>query len=259
VTEAPKRLTGVTPDGWTMGRATIRLDYDRGEDDRFLRIAFSGALPPSASAAGRDLIVLMEEFELPVVRREASAIVCDLGAAPERIELLSLRSPASDPSAFGAAPAPPIAADLLGVATVARADEAVAFGPPPQHVTGTLELSDAAWRSGFTPDNWTDGDGLVSNLLWEPKAGDAILAVELAARPPGPPERADLHVLVNGLPLPRMGVKDGVWRFRLLPDQPPIRRIRILSTTWVPKEEGLNEDGRRLGVVVARIRLGPPG
>lgn len=259
VTEAPKRLTGVTPDGWTMGRATIRLDYDRGEDDRFLRIAFSGALPPSASAAGRDLIVLMEEFKLPVVRREASAIVCDLGAAPERIELLSLGSPASDPSAFGAAPAPPIAADLLGVATVARADEAVAFGPPPQHVTGTLELSDAAWRSGFTPDNWTDGVGLVSNLLWEPKAGDAILAVELAARPPGPPERADLHVLVNGLPLPRMGVKDGVWRFRLLPDQPPIRRIRILSTTWVPKEEGLNEDGRRLGVVVARIRLGPPG
>lgn len=259
VTEAPKRLTGVTPDGWTMGRATIRLDYDRGEDDRFLRIAFSGALPPSASTAGRGLSVLLDEFELPVVRREPSAIVCDLAAAPERIELLSLRSPASDPSAFGAEPAPPIAADLLGVATVAKADEAVDFGPPPQRVTSALEIPDAEWRSGFYPDDWTNGNGLLSNLFWEPGPGETVLAVELGAGPPGPPERADVHVLVNGLPLPGIGVTDGVWRFRLLPDQPPIRRIRILSKTFVPRDEGQGGDARTLGVAVARVRLGPPG
>jgi len=259
VAEAPKRLTGVTPDGWTMGRAEIRLDYDRGETDRFLRIAFSDALPPSASQAGRDLRVVLDEVQLPVVRREPSAIVCDLSAAPERLEVLSLRSRASDPSDFGAAPAPPIAADLLGVATVAAADEAVAVGPAPRRVTGPLEVRECEWRSGFTPDNWTNGEGLLSNLIWEPKPGDGVLAVELAAAPPGPPERADLHVLVNGLPLPRLGVRDGVWSFRLLPDQPLIRRIRILSKTFVPKDEGLNDDGRRLGVVVARIRLAPPG
>jgi hypothetical protein len=258
VTEAPKRLKGVTPDGWTMGRASIRLDYDRGEKDRFLRIAFSGALPPSAGQAGRDLHVVIDEVELPVVRREPAAVVCDLAAAPERIEMLYLRSPASDPSAFGAAPAPPIAADLLGVATVSAADEVASFGPEPQHVDGALEVRNAAWRSGFTPDGWTNGDGLLWNLLLEPKPGDAELAVELAAGPPGPAERADLRLLANGVPLRRIGVRDGVWRFRLLPDQPPIRRIRLLSTTWVPKEEGLNDDPRSLGVVLARIRLTPP-
>ncbi len=257
VAEAPKHLTGVTPDGWTMGRATIRLDYDRGEKDRFLRIAFSGALPPSASQAGRDLRVVLDEVELPVVRREPLAIVCDLAPASERLEMLSLRSPSSDPSAFGGAPAPPIAADLLGVATVAAADEPVGFGPEPQRVSGPLDPRECAWRSGFTPDGWTTGDGLLANLVWEPKPGDAEIAVELAAAPPGPPERPDLHLLVNGVPLPRIGVESGVWRFRLLPDQPPIRRIRLLSKTWVPKEEGLNDDGRRLGVVIARIRLAP--
>ncbi|MGE5345160.1 MAG: hypothetical protein ACM3JH_04320 [Acidithiobacillales bacterium] len=257
VTEAPQHLTGITPDGWTMGRASIRLDYDRGEKDRFLRIAFSGALPPSASPAGRALRVVLDEVELPVVRREPLAIVCDLSAAPERLEMLYLRSPASDPSTFGGASAPPIAADLLGVATVAAVDEAVGFGPEPQRVSGPLEPRECAWRSGFTPDGWTIGDGLLANLLWEPKPGDAELAVELAAVPPGPPDRPDLHVLVNGVPLPRIGVGNGVWRFRLLPDQPAIRRIRLLSKTWVPKEEGVNDDGRRLGVVVARIRLSP--
>ena len=87
------------------------------------------------------------------------------------------------------------------------------------------------------------------------KPGQGVLAVELGAGPPGPPETADVRLVINGVRLRRIGVKDGVWSFRLLPDQPPIRRIRILSTTFVPKEAGLNDDGRRLGVAVARVSV----
>lgn len=118
--------------------------------------------------------------------------------------------------------------------------------------------SRCSWRSGFTPDNWTNGEGLLSNLLWEPKSGDAVLAVELTAAPPEPPERTDLRVVVNGLPLQLIGFEGGVWKSRLLPDQPAIRRIRIHSKTFVPKEEGLYDDTRRLGVVMARFRLSRP-
>ena len=237
----------------------IRLDYDRGESDRYLRVAFSGAHPAPEGAAGRDLRLRADDLELPLVRREPSALVFDLSAAGPRLEMLSLRSPAADPATFGAASAPPIAADLLGVATVSRPDESVTFGPEPQRVEGALEFSAALWRSGFYPDDWTNGDGLLANLFWTPKRGDTELAVELRASPPGSPEAADVRLLVNGLPLPRLGVKDGVWRFRLVPNQPPIRRIRILSKTFVPKEEGLGDDARKLGVMVARVVLRTSG
>ncbi len=62
---------------------------------------------------------------------------------------------------------------------------------------------------------------------------------------------------MNGIELHRLGVRDGTWSFRLLPAQPPIRLIRILSKTFVPKEEGEGDDRRRLGVAVARVRLLP--
>ncbi len=238
LTEAPERLTGVSPDGRTAGPATVRLDYERGEADRYLRLVFAGGSGPAG------LRVSLDGSPLLPVRSEPAALVFDLAAAPRRLGVLSLDGPP---------------AGILGVATVSKPEEAPTVGPPPQRVTGTLEIPEAEWRSGFYGDDWTDGDGLLANLLWVPKAGESVLEVELGAWPPGPPESADMRVLVNGLELTRLGVRDGVWRFRLSPEQSPIRRIRILSRTFVPKEEGAGDDTRRLGVAVARVAVQPPG
>ena len=234
VLEAPERLSGFTKDGRTSGEALVRLDYGRGEKDRFLRVV----LPGEGSAAG--LRAAVDGAPLPVARHEAGAAVFDLAGAPARLGTLALDGPG---------------VEVAGVATVARADEAPAVGPSAQRVEGALEVAAAEWRSGFYPDDWTDGDGVLSNLDWKPAAGETELAVELGAWPPGPPEAADVRVLVNGIELSRLAVKEGVWRFRL-PGADSIRRIRILSKTFVPKEAGQNDDTRRLGVAVARVRIG---
>ena len=255
VLEAPERCEGFTPDGWTVGRpARVRMSYERSEADRFLRLEFSGASSVK-DLPGRHVKASVDGVDLPVVLRGPAAIVFDLGPAPRRLESLVLESPATDLGDYGAEPATMLGADVLGIAVLGRPDEEPSLGPEPQRVEGPLEVSRAEWRSGFTPDGWTNGDGLLENLLWEVKPGQGVLAVELGAGPPGPPETADVRLVVNGVRLRRIGVKDGVWSFRLLPGQPPIRRIRILSTTFVPKEAGLNDDGRRLGVAVARVSV----
>ena len=233
--EAPERLDGITPDGRTGGRARIRLGYERGRNDRFLRIVLARREGPAELRASIDGV------PLPVARLDASASVFDLAAAQGRLGTVSIDGPPME---------------VLGVATVERVDEAPKVGPSPQPVAGVLEAGAARWRSGFTPDDWTDGDGVLANLDWPVPQGATELAVELGAGPPGPPEAADVRVLVNGIQLPRIGVRDGTWSFLLPADARPIRRIRILSTTFVPKETGLNDDGRRLGVAVARVRVG---
>ncbi|MFI5181577.1 MAG: hypothetical protein ACHQPI_09320 [Thermoanaerobaculia bacterium] len=236
--EAPERLEGFTPDCWTEGPALIRLDYERGEEDRFLRMNFS---ENSSSKVPR---VSVDGTPLAVVRAEGTGIVLDLSGAPKRLGTLSLDGP-------------PI--EVTGVAAVARAEDVPLVGPPPQHVESPLEIASVSWKSGVWGDRWTNGDALLSNLEWTPKRGETELILELSAGPPGPPEDADVRVLVNGVALRGVGVSGYVWRYRLPPDLRQIRRIRILSKTFVPKEMGLNDDARRLGVTVARVRLVPSG
>ena len=228
--EAPERLDGFTADGWSEGSARIRLDYERTEEDGFLRVV----LGPS----GGDVRAFFDGRSLAPVRREASALVFDLSGSPGRLGVLSLEGPP---------------AEVLGIATVARPDEVPAVGPEPQRVALTLEVPQATWRSGFTPDGWSDGNGILANLDWPVPAGATELAVEVAAGPPGPPEAAGLRVVVNGKELERIGAMGGLFSFRIPPGLSRIRRIRLVSTTFVPKEAGLNDDGRRLGVAAARV------
>ena len=238
ILEAPERLAGIDADGRTDGAARIRLDYDRGENDRFLRVVFPDA--PAASSVRASL----DGALLPVVRADGTAVVFDLSSAPTRLGTLTLTGPP---------------ATVTGVATVARADEAFRLGPPAQLVEGPLEIASVSWKSGLFGDDWTNGNALLSNLDWSPGKGQTDLILEIPAGPPGPPEDASVRVLVNGVPLSRVDVSGDVWRFRLPPDLRQIRRIRIFSKTWVPKEVTQSDDGRTLGVAVARVRLAPPG
>ncbi len=228
--EAPERLEGFTPDGWSAGSARIRLDYERTEEDRFLRVL----LAPS----GGDVRVLVDGRALPLARREPSALVFDLAGAPIRLGRLSLEGP-------------PV--EILGLATVARTEDVPQIGPVPQRVDASLEISRAEWRSGFWADDWTGGNGVLANLDWPVPDGTTELAVEIGAGPPGPPEAAGLRVVVNGKELEGIGAKNGVHAFRIPPGLSIIRRIRIVSKTFVPNEAGQNHDGRRLGVAVARV------
>jgi hypothetical protein len=228
--EAPERLEGFTSDGWSAGSARIRLDYERTREDRFLRVVLA---PP-----GRDVRVSVDGRALPMARRDPSALVFDLSGAPDRLGGLSLEGSA---------------VEVLGIATVARAEDAPRIGPAPQRVDASLEIPHAEWRSGFWADDWTGGNGILPNLDWPVPAGTTELAVEIGAGPPGPPEAAGLRVVVNGTELEGIGAKDGVYAFRIPPGLSVIRRIRIVSKTFVPNEAGQYLDGRRLGVAVARV------
>ena len=216
--EAPERLEGFTPDGWSAGSARIRLDYERTEEDRFLRVA------PGTFRRGRP-------------RSSWTAVRSRWRGGSRR------RSSSTWPEPrFGWA-------DFLSRARLPRFSASRRWRAPKTRrgsapcrsaSTPRSRFRGAEWRSGFWADDWTDGNGVLANLDWPVPDGNTELAVEIGAGPPGPPEAAGLRVVVNGKELEGIGAKNGVHAFRIPPGLSIIRRIRIVSKTFVPNEAGQN-------------------
>jgi len=59
------------------------------------------------------------------------------------------------------------------------------------------------------------------------------------------------------VPLTPEGGADGVLAFRLYRNVGVIERLRIVSSTYVPRELGIGSDARRLGVPVTAISTRP--
>lgn len=117
-------------------------------------------------------------------------------------------------------------------------------------------------RSGFFADfNWTNGDGVLAGLRLPVPAAGSILAVDLYPVHPrgGDPAALEVHVLVNGAELTPAGAARDTIRFHLPEDLREIHRIEIRSATFVPRDEGLGNDTRTLGLPVKDILILPPG
>jgi hypothetical protein len=121
-------------------------------------------------------------------------------------------------------------------------------------------LSGGFYERETSPDGttfrWTDGDAAISLPLSDDVGS---LALRVSGPPPGVP-RATLELFIDGrlagawaLPdsfvtlgaeVPADVVKDG----RL--------EVRLRSDAWVPRQNGVGNDGRRLGVAVDWIEAG---
>ena len=178
----------------------------------------------------------------------------------DRIDTLRVRSAAIPPEAVGAAASgPPLGLD---VASVELADErsvaALATRHWSQPVTGPLQPEQVWDRSGFYRDfGWTDGVGRLGSLLWEVPSGSRRLVLDLHPVHPlgAAPDRLGVRLLVNGVELERGVSHATAIPFRLHRGLGTIEEVRILSSTFVPRELNGSADERTLGVPVRSLRL----
>jgi hypothetical protein len=260
VLEVRERLSGVTPDGWTVAGETARvagLAYERRETDRFLYLARSGFDPDPGAVS---VTARSGGFRLPQVRGDAGGLVFDLGSAPRSLEEVSIDTSAREGRFAGSLGGPPLGLDLLGLATLPDPSAAPPeFGDPAPADSGpTIDVAAVRKKKGFFADhNWTDGEGVLSNIHVVPAPGDDAVAVSLLGGPPPDGAAAPgLRLFVNGVELARVAGTQHVHTFRLAPRFPVIRSIRIVSPRFVPADEGQGNDRRRLGVAVESIRIG---
>ncbi len=122
----------------------------------------------------------------------------------------------------------------------------------------TIVPGAVAGRHGFYPDfNWTKGDGTLNGFELAVPPGMNGLTVELYHVRPGwdEPAQFDVHVRADGTELEPRGSAPGELTFALPPALRVIHRIEIRSSVFVPRQCGLGNDGRTLGIPVERIRV----
>ena len=101
---------------------------------------------------------------------------------------------------------------------------------------------------------WTNGDGKLLNLKYRISEKDKYL---ILASKGWHPEGHDqnLKVYVNGIELQYDHLENWYYYFLLNESIDEINEIRIVSSTFVPKDEGMNEDKRILGIYIDHIKV----
>jgi hypothetical protein len=115
-------------------------------------------------------------------------------------------------------------------------------------------------KSGVYPDNnWTNGDGVLSQFRYAVPTGHHMLTVTVGTAHPSSRdgERLGVRVLVNGLPLAFDSASGRTLRFHLYRGLKTIERLEITSSTFVPKSLGIGNDSRTLGIPVESIATAP--
>ena len=130
-----------------------------------------------------------------------------------------------------------------GAAAVAR--EAVRVRP--EQIANKVNVLD--------DNNWTTGDALLRGVRLQVPAGHRRLALAIGA---AHPFRADLRrlavrVWANDQELPAAGSDGPVLLFTLPAGLAAIDELRIVSSTFVPRELGLGQDSRTLGIPIEWI------
>jgi len=109
---------------------------------------------------------------------------------------------------------------------------------------------------------WTNGNGLIKNVNFELRPTDAYASVKVKGWNPLMDRREwpNPRLYINGIEQPLHSRHTMSYVYKISGDIRIIRDIGIASPTFVPKELGLNEDGRKLGVDVDFIAItGEPG
>ena len=104
-------------------------------------------------------------------------------------------------------------------------------------------------------NNWTTGDALLRGLRLGVPAGHRKLALAVGAAHPFRTEwqRLGVRVWANGQELPARGADGPVLLFTLPTGLVAIDELRVVSSTFVPRELGLGQDSRTLGIPIEWI------
>ncbi|MBI5675437.1 MAG: SGNH/GDSL hydrolase family protein [Nitrospirae bacterium] len=104
---------------------------------------------------------------------------------------------------------------------------------------------------------WTKGNSMVSDIRYDVKPGDNFLVLKTFGWNPLRDDlnKLGLKIVTNGSSLKFSHKDENSFFFVLDKNIKQINEIQIMSSTFVPKEQGINNDTRRLGIDVASITI----
>lgn len=116
-----------------------------------------------------------------------------------------------------------------------------------------------SFKKGFYKDNnWTNGNGIINNINLPLHSKNKYIIVNTYGLNPfkNNLEKLNLSIYVNGKKLKYVKkVKDSYYFKINNNDIKEIKKINIISSTFVPKELGINNDTRKLGIDVHSITI----
>ncbi len=109
--------------------------------------------------------------------------------------------------------------------------------------------------SNFSDSVWTNGNGIIRNINYELKQTDKYISINVKGWHPfkRDPKWPKPQLYINGIKQKFYSKGKNSYTFKISGNMRVIREIRIVSATFVPKEHGINEDSRRLGVDIDSI------
>jgi lysophospholipase L1-like esterase len=104
---------------------------------------------------------------------------------------------------------------------------------------------------------WTNGEGTIKYIKYVIKPQDRFLGLKTFGWNPYKEyfEKLKLQVFINGLKLQYSHKEDNTYYFNIDKTFKQITEIRIISSTFIPKALGINNDPRKLGIDVAAIEI----
>ncbi|MDD4110574.1 MAG: hypothetical protein PHS54_03360 [Clostridia bacterium] len=111
---------------------------------------------------------------------------------------------------------------------------------------------------GFYSDKlWTKGDARIVDLDYKIKTDDTTVVIKLAGFHPykNQPDKMGLRLLINDVPAEFIKADDKNFHYHLPENIETIQSIQIISATFIPKDLGINNDTRVLGVDVNAISI----
>lgn len=103
---------------------------------------------------------------------------------------------------------------------------------------------------------WTKGDSTIKDLSYSVKPNDTLLVIQTKGyNPERDLQRLQLRVYTNDKELEFSHRDEKAYYFKLSPRISTIRKIRIMSSTFVPRDLKINEDKRKLGIDIKLITI----
>lgn len=233
---------------WTNGNGIIRnIDYQLKPEDRFVRIETNGGIPGMHETRWPKPELYINGIKQTFYAKSKNSFVFRIARGIRFIQTLRIVSDTFVPKKKGVNND----ARVLGmdVTAVFIDDKCLA------NVIYPMEFKEDL--SHFHGAVWTDGNGIIRNIHYELKPSDRFISIQTRGWNPffrdnkwSAPE-----LYINGIKQAFYSKTKNSFVFQIVGGIRVVRKIRIVSDTFIPKEIGMSNDKRRLGVDVALIEI----
>ncbi len=233
---------------WTNGNGIIRnIDYRLEPKDRFVRIETNGNVPGMHESTWPKPELYLNGIQQAYYSKSKNSFVFQIMGGIAVIRDLRIVSETFVPKEKG------IGNDIrvlgMDVSYVVIDDKCLTNVINPMSFKGDL--------AHFYDGVWTDGNGMIRNIQYELKPSDRFVCIHTNGWNPLIYDNkwSEPELYINGIQQAYYSKSKKTFVFKIVGDIRVVHQIRIVSDTFIPNENGMGNDNRRLGLDVSSIEI----